>query len=221
MPLDSPTRIIVPKGERYKIIFTDTTYVALNQESILSLYLGDIHSPDLYQKARVEGEAYFFLSGDTVLKYFKILAGNSFITSSGGRLLVSYYKEKDSSFIWAFSSKIAMTGTVDVDNYGPGKALKLEGNKATLPYEVGDMVAYWALDKIDFAMTLREVLDYVEKRYKVQAAVEEQQLLARPVFVKADAGVSLEMFCEIMKNETGLDYKIKGDKVTFYQISSM
>lgn len=208
------TKIIVPKGNRFKVFFDDTSFVTLKEETILSLFLGDKSSRN--HNVKIEGVGYFCLKGDTSIKHFIIQAGDIKVLASGGRVGISSVKN-DSCAIFAYSAKVDLnTPAGSIQNYGPQKGLKVTKNRIMTVMEVEDGVPAWAIDDFEVTAPFVNVLNYVEQRYNIRAEVKNTQILSHPVHIKATGTLSLSMFCEVVKNATGFNYRIDKDAVYFF-----
>lgn len=211
------TEIIVPKGERSKLILPDGSKVQLNSGSKLK-FNSFFHT----KKRRVilEGEAYFQVTHDNSHPFIVETSGLQ-IEDVGTSFNISSYPDDQSVTTYLQSGKVKIEAN-------DGKTIFLNPsevfsyNKADKKYSVTSVNDERNIDWTKYILTIKgetleELAKKLERRFNVQIIFGDKELKKR-TYTGSIKDEDLDTVLDALKYTSTFNYERKGQNVILYSV---
>lgn len=150
--------LIVPKGERQKVIFSDSSWVILNAQSTMK-YPVAFRGEE--RKVYVEGEAYFEVTRDEEHPFI-VSVKNFDVRVLGTSFNVMSYDDEFASSVTLLSGKVETTSGHDTVRLSPGEQVSITSdNRMTVQKTDINVVVSWMDGKFGFS---NERLDVIMRK---------------------------------------------------------
>ena len=203
--------LIVPKGERQKVIFSDSSWVILNAQSTMK-YPVAFRGEE--RKVYVEGEAYFEVTRDEEHPFI-VSVKNFDVRVLGTSFNVMSYDDEFASSVTLLSGKVETTSGHDTVRLSPGEQVSITSdNRMTVQKTDINVVVSWMDGKFGFS---NERLDVIMRKicrwYDVEVLYAVPGIRERR-FTGAPAN---NMLLEALSTTTNLQFSLQDGVITIKQ----
>ena len=207
--------LIVPKGERQKVIFSDSSWVILNAQSTMK-YPVAFRGEE--RKVYVEGEAYFEVTRDE--KYpFVVSVKNFDVRVLGTSFNVMSYDDEFASSVTLLSGKVETTSGHDTVRLSPGEQVSITSdNRMTVQKTDINVVVSWMDGKFGFS---NERLDVIMRKicrwYDVEVLYAVPGIRERRFTGAPASNMPLKELLEALSTTTNLQFSLQDGVITIKQ----
>jgi ferric-dicitrate binding protein FerR (iron transport regulator) len=202
---------ITSAGEKSIITFSDGSIITLNAESKLRY---PMQFDDARREVYLEGEAFFEVHHDTSHPFI-VHSENLSTTVLGTIFDVSAYHENKTIAVSLLEGKVKVLRgekekTDEIALLKPKEQLLYNKEKSLSSFGQFDSleVVGWKDNIYKFEnASLGKVLSQLERAFGINFKINDQSILARKITAKFEKN-SIKTISEVIKNLTGLDYKI-------------
>jgi transmembrane sensor len=212
---------ITSPGEKSLITLSDGSKINLNADSKLK-YPGQFDGTirDVY----LEGEGYFEVYHNRN-KPFIVHAENLTTTVLGTKFDISAYPDAKTISVSLLEGKVKVAGSEKGKNK---EVIFLQPKEKLLYNKENNISSFGAFDSVDAVgwkdnvykfenEPLNNVLSRLERAFGVKFRLTDKSVLAQKITIKFEKN-SLQTVIDVIKNLTGLDYKIVKDNNTIKEI---
>lgn len=207
--------LIVPKGERQKVIFSDSSWVVLNAQSTMKY---PVVFRGKERKVYVEGEAYFEVTRDE--KYpFVVSVKNFDVRVLGTSFNVMSYDDEFASSVTLLSRKVETTSGHDTVRLSPGEQVSITSdNRMTVQKTDINVVVSWMDGKFGFS---NERLDVIMRKicrwYDVEVLYAVPGIRERRFTGAPASNMPLKELLEALSTTTNLQFSLQDGVITIKQ----
>ena len=198
-------------GEKYAITLSDGSKITLNADSKIKF---PDHFDGTVREVYLEGEAYFEVRHNSKLPFI-VKTGKLAITDLGTKFDLSAYPDNKTSAVSLLEGKVKVSRS---ENGEIDKIAVLKPKQKLLFDSENNITLFVAFDSLDAVgwkdniykfenEPLGNVLLKLERAYNVKFKLNDQSVLEQKITVKFEKD-SLQTVVNVIKNLTGLDYKI-------------
>ena len=207
--------LIVPKGERQKVIFSDSSWVILNAQSTMK-YPVAFRGEE--RKVYVEGEAYFEVTRDEEHPFI-VSVKNFDVRVLGTSFNVMSYDDEFASSVTLLSGKVETTSGHDTVRLSPGEQVSITSdNRMTVQKTDINVVVSWMDGKFGFS---NERLDVIMRKicrwYDVEVLYAVPGIRERRFTGAPASTMPLKELLEALSTTTNLQFSLRDGMITIKQ----
>ena len=207
--------LIVPKGERQKVIFSDSSWVILNAQSTMK-YPVAFRGEE--RKVYVEGEAYFEVTRDEEHPFI-VSVKNFDVRVLGTSFNVMSYDDEFASSVTLLSGKVETTSGHDTVRLSPGEQVSITSdNRMTVQKTDINVVVSWMDGKFGFS---NERLDVIMRKicrwYDVEVLYAVPGIRERRFTGAPASTMPLKELLEALSTTTNLQFSLQDGVITIKQ----
>ena len=207
--------LIVPKGERQKVIFSDSSWVILNAQSTMK-YPVAFRGEE--RKVYVEGEAYFEVTRDEEHPFI-VSVKNFDVRVLGTSFNVMSYDDEFASSVTLLSGKVETTSGRDTVRLLPGEQVSITSdNRMTVQKTDINVVVSWMDGKFGFS---NERLDVIMRKicrwYDVEVLYAVPGIRERRFTGAPANNMPLKELLEALSTTTNLQFSLQDGVITIKQ----
>lgn len=207
--------LIVPKGERQKVIFSDSSWVILNAQSTMK-YPVAFRGEE--RKVYVEGEAYFEVTRDEEHPFI-VSVKNFDVRVLGTSFNVMSYDDEFASSVTLLSGKVETTSGHDTVRLSPGEQVSITSdNRMTVQKTDINVVVSWMDGKFGFS---NERLDVIMRKicrwYDVEVLYAVPGIRERRFTGAPASNMPLKELLEALSTTTNLQFSLQDGVITIKQ----
>lgn len=207
--------LIVPKGERQKVIFSDSSWVILNAQSTMK-YPVAFRGEE--RKVYVEGEAYFEVTRDEEHPFI-VSVKNFDVRVLGTSFNVMSYDDEFASSVTLLSGKVETTSGHDTVRLSPGEQVSITSdNRMTVQKTDINVVVSWMDGKFGFS---NERLDVIMRKicrwYDVEVLYAVPGIRERRFTGAPANNMPLKELLEALSTTTNLQFSLQDGVITIKQ----
>ena len=207
--------LIVPKGQRQKVIFSDSSWVILNAQSTMK-YPVAFRGEE--RKVYVEGEAYFEVTRDEEHP-FLVSVKNFDVRVLGTSFNVMSYDDEFASSVTLLSGKVETTSGHDTVRLSPGEQVSITSdNRMTVQKTDINVVVSWMDGKFGFS---NERLDVIMRKicrwYDVEVLYAVPGIRERRFTGALANNMPLKELLEALSTTTNLQFSLQDGVITIKQ----
>ena len=207
--------LIVPKGERQKVIFSDSSWVILNAQSTMK-YPVAFRGEE--RKVYVEGEAYFEVTRDEEHPFI-VSVKNFDVRVLGTSFNVMSYDDEFASSVTLLSGKVETTSGHDTVRLSPGEQVSITSdNRMTVQKTDINVVVSWMDGKFGFS---NERLDVIMRKicrwYDVEVLYAVPEIRERRFTGAPANNMPLKELLEALSTTTNLQFSLQDGVITIKQ----
>ena len=207
--------LIVPKGERQKVIFSDSSWVVLNAQSTMK-YPVAFRGEE--RKVYVEGEAYFEVTRDEEHPFI-VSVKNFDVRVLGTSFNVMSYDDEFASSVTLLTGKVETTSGHDTVRLLPGEQVSITSdNRMTVQKTDINVVVSWMDGKFGFS---NERLDVIMRKicrwYDVEVLYAVPGIRERRFTGAPASTMPLKELLEALSTTTNLQFSLRDGMITIKQ----
>ena len=207
--------LIVPKGERQKVIFSDSSWVILNAQSTMKY---PVAFRGKERKVYVEGEAYFEVTRDEEHPFI-VSVKNFDVRVLGTSFNVMSYDDEFASSVTLLSGKVETTSGHDTVRLSPGEQVSITSdNRMTVQKTDINVVVSWMDGKFGFS---NERLDVIMRKicrwYDVEVLYAVPGIRERRFTGAPANNMPLKELLEALSTTTNLQFSLQDGVITIKQ----
>ena len=207
--------LIVPKGERQKVIFSDSSWVILNAQSNMKY---PVAFRGKERKVYVEGEAYFEVTRDEEHPFI-VSVKNFDVRVLGTSFNVMSYDDEFASSVTLLSGKVETTSGHDTVRLSPGEQVSITSdNRMTVQKTDINVVVSWMDGKFGFS---NERLDVIMRKicrwYDVEVLYAVPGIRERRFTGAPANNMPLKELLEALSTTTNLQFSLRDGMITIKQ----
>ena len=207
--------LIVPKGERQKVIFSDSSWVILNAQSTMKY---PVAFRGKERKVYVEGEAYFEVTRDEEHPFI-VSVKNFDVRVLGTSFNVMSYDDEFASSVTLLSGKVETTSGHDTVRLSPGEQVSITSdNRMTVQKTDINVVVSWMDGKFGFS---NERLDVIMRKicrwYDVEVLYAVPGIRERRFTGAPASNMPLKELLEALSTTTNLQFSLQDGVITIKQ----
>ena len=207
--------LIVPKGERQKVIFSDSSWVILNAQSTMKY---PVAFRGKERKVYVEGEAYFEVTRDEEHPFI-VSVKNFDVRVLGTSFNVMSYDDEFASSVTLLSGKVETTSGHDTVRLSPGEQVSITSdNRMTVQKTDINVVVSWMDGKFGFS---NERLDVIMRKicrwYDVEVLYAVPGIRERRFTGAPANNMPLKELLEALSTTTNLQFSLRDGMITIKQ----
>ena len=207
--------LIVPKGERQKVIFSDSSWVILNAQSTMK-YPVAFRGEE--RKVYVEGEAYFEVTRDEEHPFI-VSVKNFDVRVLGTSFNVMSYDDEFASSVTLLTGKVETTSGRDTVRLLPGEQVSITSdNRMTVQKTDINVVVSWMDGKFGFS---NERLDVIMRKicrwYDVEVLYAVPGIRERRFTGAPANNMPLKELLEALSTTTNLQFSLQDGVITIKQ----
>ena len=207
--------LIVPKGERQKVIFSDSSWVILNAQSTMKY---PVAFRGKERKVYVEGEAYFEVTRDEEHPFI-VSVKNFDVRVLGTSFNVMSYDDEFASSVTLLSGKVETTSGHDTVRLSPGEQVSITSdNRMTVQKTDINVVVSWMDGKFGFS---NERLDVIMRKicrwYDVEVLYAVPGIRERRFTGAPASTMPLKELLEALSTTTNLQFSLRDGMITIKQ----
>ena len=207
--------LIVPKGERQKVIFSDSSWVILNAQSTMK-YPVAFRGEE--RKVYVEGEAYFEVTRDEEHPFI-VSVKNFDVRVLGTSFNVMSYDDEFASSVTLLTGKVETTSGRDTVRLLPGEQVSITSdNRMTVQKTDINVVVSWMDGKFGFS---NERLDVIMRKicrwYDVEVLYAVPGIRERRFTGAPASTMPLKELLEALSTTTNLQFSLRDGMITIKQ----
>ena len=207
--------LIVPKGERQKVIFSDSSWVILNAQSTMK-YPVAFRGEE--RKVYVEGEAYFEVTRDEEHPFI-VSVKNFDVRVLGTSFNVMSYDDEFASSVTLLTGKVETTSGHDTVRLLPGEQVSITSdNRMTVQKTDINVVVSWMDGKFGFS---NERLDVIMRKicrwYDVEVLYAVPGIRERRFTGAPANNMPLKELLEALSTTTNLQFSLQDGVITIKQ----
>ena len=207
--------LIVPKGERQKVIFSDSSWVILNAQSTMK-YPVAFRGEE--RKVYVEGDAYFEVTRDEEHPFI-VSVKNFDVRVLGTSFNVMSYDDEFASSVTLLSGKVETTSGHDTVRLSPGEQVSITSdNRMTVQKTDINVVVSWMDGKFGFS---NERLDVIMRKicrwYDVEVLYAVPGIRERRFTGTPANNMPLKELLEALSTTTNLQFSLQDGVITIKQ----
>ena len=207
--------LIVPKGERQKVIFSDSSWVILNAQSTMK-YPVAFRGEE--RKVYVEGEAYFEVTRDEEHPFI-VSVKNFDVRVLGTSFNVMSYDDEFASSVTLLTGKVETTSGHDTVRLLPGEQVSITSdNRMTVQKTDINVVVSWMDGKFGFS---NERLDVIMRKicrwYDVEVLYAVPGIRERRFTGAPASTMPLKELLEALSTTTNLQFSLQDGVITIKQ----
>ena len=207
--------LIVPKGERQKVIFSDSSWVILNAQSTMK-YPVAFRGEE--RKVYVEGEAYFEVTRDEEHPFI-VSVKNFDVRVLGTSFNVMSYDDEFASSVTLLSGKVETTSGHDTVRLSPGEQVSITSdNRMTVQKTDINVVVSWMDGKFGFSNERLEVImRKICRWYDVEVLYAVPGFRERRFTGAPANNMPLKELLEALSTTTNLQFSLQDGVITIKQ----
>ena len=207
--------LIVPKGERQKVFFSDSSWVILNAQSTMKY---PVAFRGKERKVYVEGEAYFEVTRDEEHPFI-VSVKNFDVRVLGTSFNVMSYDDEFASSVTLLSGKVETTSGHDTVRLSPGEQVSITSdNRMTVQKTDINVVVSWMDGKFGFS---NERLDVIMRKicrwYDVEVLYAVPGIRERRFTGAPANNMPLKELLEALSTTTNLQFSLQDGVITIKQ----
>ena len=207
--------LIVPKGERQKVIFSDSSWVILNAQSTMKY---PVAFRGKERKVYVEGEAYFEVTRDEEHPFI-VSVKNFDVRVLGTSFNVMSYDDEFASSVTLLSGKVETTSGHDTVRLSPGEQVSITSdNRMTVQKTDINVVVSWM--DVKFGVS-NERLDVIMRKicrwYDVEVLYAVPGIRERRFTGAPANNMPLKELLEALSTTTNLQFSLQDGVITIKQ----
>ena len=207
--------LIVPKGERQKVIFSDSSWVILNAQSTMK-YPVAFRGEE--RKVYVEGEAYFEVTRDEEHPFI-VSVKNFDVRVLGTSFNVMSYDDEFASSVTLLSGKVETTSGHDTVRLSPGEQVSITSDNRMMVQKTDiNVVVSWMDGKFGFS---NERLDVIMRKicrwYDVEVLYAVPGIRERRFTGAPASNMPLKELLEALSTTTNLQFSLQDGVITIKQ----